>query len=133
MPIKLNMEIPEHLKVIDSAISGFNLSLKNYSKYINNIIVDHVLQNPSWIHEVAHALKDADVFFVGITAPLHIIEEREKSRGDRKIDTARSQFEQMKKYDYDLIVDTSILTPDQAADKIIKNLKAGNTLNKYAH
>jgi chloramphenicol 3-O phosphotransferase len=131
MPKNLNMEIPEHLKVIDNAISGFNFSLENYSTYINNIIVDHVLQNPKWIHEVAHALKDKDVFFVGVTAPINIIEEREKQRGDRKIGTAKNQFEQMKKYEYDLIIDTSILTPDQAADEIIKNLKVGNVLKKY--
>jgi len=38
-----------------------------------------------------------------------------------------------KKYKYDLLIDTSILSPDSAADIIIKNLKAGQALNKYSH
>jgi chloramphenicol 3-O phosphotransferase len=133
MPYNLNMEIPEHLSAVDKSISGFNKSIGVHSKYISHMIIDHVLQNPNWIHEIAYALKDDEVFFVGVTAPLHVIEEREKSRSNRKTGTAKNQYEQMLKYSYDLIVDTSILTSDEAAEEIIKNLKAGNSLNKYAH
>lgn len=64
MPHKLNMEIPEHLKKVDGAISGFNEALGIYSKHIEHIILDCVLQNPKWINEVAKSLQDVDVFLL---------------------------------------------------------------------
>jgi len=132
MPLKLNMETPEHLEIVDKAISGFNESLRAYSKHIEHMIIDCVIQNPKWINEVAKSLENVDVFFVGITAPLDVIEAREAERKDRQAGTARAQYEQMQKYEYDLLVDTSLLSPDMAADLIIKKLRAGQSLKKYA-
>lgn len=132
MPPKLNMELPEHLEAIDKAISGFNGALSAYAKHIDHMIIDYVTQNPNWIHEVARSFANADVFFVGVTAPLDVIEAREAKREDRQPGTARAQYEQMQKYEYDLLIDTSILSPDMAADLIIKNLRAGQSLKKYA-
>lgn len=60
-----------------------------------------------------------------------MIEAREAERKDRQTGTARAQFEQMKKYEYDLIIDTSLLSPDIAADLIIKKMCAGQSLKKY--
>lgn len=130
MPPKLNMEVPEHLIVVDKSISGFNEALGAYSKNIEFMIIDYVMQNPKWIHEVADTLKNADVFFVGVTAPLSIIEERESKRPDRQPGTARAQYARMQEYEYDLVIDTSVMTPDSAADLIIKNLKPGTSLQK---
>ena len=97
MPRNLNMEIPEHLAIINKAISGFNQALGVYSKHISHIIVDHVFQNSNWIHEVAQAVLDSEVFFVGITAPLSTIEARERQRSDRQPGTALAQYDQMQK------------------------------------
>ncbi|OFZ28930.1 MAG: hypothetical protein A2622_12590 [Bdellovibrionales bacterium RIFCSPHIGHO2_01_FULL_40_29] len=132
MPIQLNMDIPDHLKIVDSSISAFNKALGIYASHIDNMIVDHVFQNPNWIYEVAESLADSDVFFVGVTAPLSVLEHRESQRADRQSGTARSQYEQMQKFEYDLLVDTSKLSPEEAADQIIKNLAAGRALKKYA-
>lgn len=131
MPVQLNMDIPEDLMLIDKSISAFNKSLGLYAKEIDHMIVDHVLQNPNWIYEVAEALADFDVLFVGVTAPLSIIEERERTRMDRQSGTARAQYEQMQKYKYDLIIDTSILSPDMAAEEVIKSLGSGKALKEY--
>lgn len=131
MPPKLNMEIPEHLEVVDKAISGLNEALGVYSKHIEHMIVDCVLQNPKWIREIAQSLEKTDVFFVGVTAPLEVIEAREAERFDRQPGTARAQYEQMQKYEYDLLIDTSRLSPDMAADLIIKEMRAGQSLKKY--
>lgn len=132
MPPKLNMEIPEHLKTVDKAISGFNEALGVYSKHIEHMIIDCVIQNPKWIHEIAKSLEHADVFFVGITAPLNVIEAREAERKDRQAGTARAQYEQMQKYEYDLLIDTSLVSSDIAAELIVKEMRAGQSLKKYA-
>ena len=44
---------------------------------------------------------------MGVTAPLDILEQREKKRGDRKIGSARWQAERVHTgVEYDLMVDT---------------------------
>ncbi len=90
MPQKINFEIPEDLKLIDESISGFNKALGAYALHIKYMIVDHVLQNPKWYDEIFKSLPRENVLFVGVTAPLNIIEERENKREDRKPGTARA-------------------------------------------
>jgi chloramphenicol 3-O phosphotransferase len=46
MLIKINMDIPEDLEIIDRSLSGFNKALGCYAQAIDFIIIDHVLQNP---------------------------------------------------------------------------------------
>lgn len=122
MPQRINFEIPEDLKLIDESISGFNKALGAYASHIEYMIVDHVLQNPKWYDEIFNSLNRKDVLFIGVTAPLSIIEERENKREDRKSGTARAQYEQMSKFTYDLIVDTSKMSPDECANLIINQL-----------
>jgi chloramphenicol 3-O phosphotransferase len=133
MPKKINFDTPDDLKIIDRSISGFNKALGCYAQTINYMIVDHVLQYPNWIKEISEALESSEVCFVGVTAPLDIIESREKQRSDRQPGTARAQYKQISNYHYDILIDTSIVSPDQAADKIIENLKPGNALHKSAN
>ena len=84
MPLKINMNIEADLAIIDKAILGFTRALKAYAETMDHIIIDHVLQSPYWLHEAANALKGFDVFFVGLTPPLEVLEEREKKRKDRQ-------------------------------------------------
>ncbi|MCE5293654.1 MAG: chloramphenicol phosphotransferase CPT family protein [Chlamydiales bacterium] len=54
------------------------------------------------------ALKGHTVLWVGLTAPLEVIEMREKARGDRQLGQARAcYFEVHKGFTYDLMLDTS--------------------------
>lgn len=131
MPPQLNMEHREHLIAVDNAISAFNKSLGIYANEIKSMIVDHVLQGPAWINDVADSLANTDVLFVGMTAPLEVIEARELLRPDRQPGTARAQYEQMLSYRYDLVIDSSILSAEEAADEIILNLKPGQALKTY--
>ena len=131
MPCQINMGIPEHLKIIDRAISGFNQALGIYAQYIDFMIVDYVSNNPESLHVIAEGLAAKEVFFVGVTAPLSVIEARELERPDRQPGTARAQYELNQSYSYDLVIDTSVLSPDFAADEIIKHLKPGQALKKY--
>jgi chloramphenicol 3-O phosphotransferase len=126
------MDVSEDLKIIDRSISALNEAVGIYAKHVDHLIIDHVLQHPNWIGEIADSLFNFDVLFVGLTAPLSVIEERESRRANRQPGTARAQFEQMQKYEYDLLIDTSVLSPDEIADKIIANLVPGSTLKKYA-
>jgi chloramphenicol 3-O phosphotransferase len=56
------------------------------------------------------------VSFVGVFAPLDVLEARERLRGDRRIGLARWQYERVHKNDvYDLELDASRATPLECA------------------
>ena len=128
MPLRIDMSREEDLKLVDSSITGFNQALYAYSKSIGHIIVDHVLQKKEWLMQVADSIGHTDVFFVCVTAPLEVVEKREKLRPDRLPGTARSQYEAIHQQQYDMVINTHELNPQEAAIKIITNLKAGSSL-----
>lgn len=73
-----------------------------------NIIVDDVCLDAVLLKQVAAKLNTFDVYFVGVTCKLSVLEERERLRGNRVIGSARGQYEVIHSYyDYDLMVDTS--------------------------
>jgi chloramphenicol 3-O phosphotransferase len=132
MPKTINMDIEEDLRKIDRAISGFNHALRAYAGSVDFMIVDHVLQKRIWLNEVATALKDSEVFFIGVLAPLKILEQRESARIDRQPGTARAQFDLINSYQYDLAIETDKLGPTEAAAKILSHVKSGTGLQKSA-
>jgi chloramphenicol 3-O phosphotransferase len=78
------------------------------------LIIDDVSFGKKQVYEWRHALQDFDVLWVGVTAPLEIIEERERMRGNRKIGSARWQFEHVHRdVKYDLMVNTYKQTPEE--------------------
>ncbi|MBN8554654.1 MAG: chloramphenicol phosphotransferase [Deltaproteobacteria bacterium] len=130
MPRKINFENESDFNLILKSISGFNQSLKPIAQSVDHFILDHVLHKDEWIKEVALSLKGFETFFVGIQAPLDILEKRELERPNRKPGTARAQFEKINSLKYDLTVDTSILSPSKAAKTIQEDLKPGTMLWK---
>ncbi len=88
----------------------------------NELIVDDVMfgmgeQDDYWRHLLPHT---ADVRFVGLSAPLAVLEAREKVRGDRMIGLARWQHHLVHtNRSYDLKIDTADNSPDQTAHMII--------------
>lgn len=84
----------------------------------NNLIVDDVMLDGD-AAEYAELLRGFDVRWVGVFAPLDILEERERQRGDRSIGLARWQFDRVHKgVAYDLEVDTSQTSAADCAQKI---------------
>lgn len=69
--------------------------------------------------EYLELLNGHQVMTVGMFAPLDILEERERQRGDRMIGLARWQFDRVHAgVDYDLQIDTSTATPEESAGRI---------------
>jgi chloramphenicol 3-O phosphotransferase len=85
----------------------------------NDLIVDDVLLGESARREYGELLAPFAVFRVGVFAPLDLLEERERQRGDRMIGLARWQYDRVHAgMTYDLEVDTSRATPLECADLI---------------
>lgn len=84
----------------------------------NNLIVDEVLCNGE-MSEYLELLSAFDLHVVAVLAPLEVLEAREAQRADRMSGLARWQYERVHKdIDYDLEVDTSLLTPLECARRI---------------
>jgi chloramphenicol 3-O phosphotransferase len=105
-------------------IKGMHQAIAAYAHTGNNVIVDYIKYEDAWIPDLKEALRGVKVIWIGVTAPLEIIQQREKTRGTSPEGHARSHYNTVhQRMNYDLMLDTSVLTPEQSADQIIKLLK----------
>lgn len=88
--------------------AGFHQSLAAYAASGNNLIVTHVLDTQGWLDELVRLLAPFDVFAVGVHAPLALLIERERLRGDRQIGSAEQDFHTVHRgmrYDFEVHTD----------------------------
>lgn len=104
----------------DLVIHGMHAAIEAYAQQGNNLVVDYILYKPEWLANLVNALKNnKTVYFIGIKAPLHVLEEREKKRATSPVGHARSHYNTVHtNMVYDLELDVSALTPEQSAAKI---------------
>jgi chloramphenicol 3-O phosphotransferase len=106
-------------------ISGMHATAAALAGSGLNVIVDHVILEPAWVDEMARLWDDFDVLSVGIRCPLEVVLQREQARQDRTLGQAEAQYEVVHRWaSYEVEVDTSILTPAEAVDRIVAALDA---------
>ncbi len=102
-------------------IKGMHRAIAAYAQCGNNVIVDYIKYEQDWIPDLKEALHGINVIWVGVTASLESIQQREKKRGTSPEGHARSHYHTVhQSINYDLMLDTDNLTPEQASDEIIK-------------
>ena len=75
----------------------------------NAVIFDHVLHDRAMHESFSRAAEGLDVFAVGVTCPLDILDARERARGDRVLGRARGLAGVVHTFrDYDVMVDTGV-------------------------
>ncbi|UDF29990.1 UNVERIFIED_ORG: chloramphenicol phosphotransferase [Roseateles sp. XES5] len=105
--------------VLERALAGMRHAVAAMAAQGNHLIVDEVMIGRGIDAEYRELLSACNVKIVGIFAPLDILEEREKMRGDREIGLARWQFERV--HDgrtYDLEIEAA--TPEENATRILQ-------------
>ena len=91
----------------------------------NAVIFDHVLHDRAMYESYLKATAGLDVFTVGVTCPLDVLEARERARGDRVVGRARGLAEVVHGFcAYDLTVDTAALPPESCVANILDALVA---------
>lgn len=104
--------------------SGMHHAIAAAAQRGNNLIADHVFVEKAWADECASLFAEMNAYLIGIHCPLEVLEQREKDRKDRTLGQAREQFAVIHKYvTYDLEPDTSKLTTDECAAKVIARLQ----------
>ena len=100
------------------ALRGMRRAVAALAGQGNNLIVDDVMLDDTW-PDYQTLLAQYDVSLVGVFAPLAVLEERERQRGDRMIGLARWQYDRVHQgMTYDLEIDTSSATPEACALRI---------------
>ncbi len=93
------------------ALRGMRRAVAAMAAAGNNLIVDDVMLDDT-AADYREVLTGFQVSWVGVFAPLAVLEARERQRGDRLIGLARWQFHRVHRgISYDLEVDSSSMTP----------------------
>ena len=104
---------------------GMNHTLAALAQDGFTLVVDHVMIESKWLKDCVEALGMFEVYFVGVRCPLAVVEQREKDRGDRTLGQAKAQYHVVHKHMiYDLEVDTSLLAPEESAQRIRSYVEA---------
>jgi chloramphenicol 3-O phosphotransferase len=102
----------------EHALRGMRAAMAAMAHAGNNLIIDDVLIDDD-AAEYTKSLAGLQVHWVGVFAPLDVLEERERKRGDRDIGLARWLIDRVHKgIRYDLEIDTSFADPAKCAAQI---------------
>lgn len=105
--------------------SGMHHAIAAAASRGNNILADHVFVEKVWVDECASLFAEMNAYLIGVKCPLEVVEQREADRKDRTLGQARLQYDVIHKYvKYDLEVDTSLLSAEECAEKVIERLKS---------
>jgi chloramphenicol 3-O phosphotransferase len=91
--------------------AGFHGCLPALAAAGNDLIVEHVIEYPTWRNDLAGLLAGLDVFLVGVHCDLDELDRRERARGDRRIGEGRGHVETNRIHmfgRYDFTVDTTV-------------------------
>ena len=102
--------------VVAQAMRGMRHAVAAMAAQGNNLVVDEVILGEDKANAYRDLLSGFTLRFVGLFAPLEVLEEREHARSDRMIGLARWQFDRVHRgMTYDLEIDTSARTPEACA------------------
>ena len=100
-------------------VSGMHRTAAALAAIGLDVIVDHVLLERAWLDDCRRVWASYAMLTVGVRCPLDVVVQRERTRRDRTLGQAAAQFAVVHRWGgYDLEVDTSVLSPDEAAGRI---------------
>ena len=107
----------------DRLAAGMRAAIAACARCGNDMLVDDVLVEPQWLEGWRRELADLEWLLVGVFAPLPVLEERERIRGNRIAGEARAQVDAIHAgIEYDVTVDTSTQSPEECARVILDAL-----------
>jgi chloramphenicol 3-O phosphotransferase len=99
--------------------ANLQATLRNIAASPFSLVLDFVLRDAHQFANCLDALSGRKTHVVGVKCTLDALEKRELQRGDRHIGLARSQFDHPEyARPYDLVVDTTTLSPSEGARAI---------------
>ena len=103
--------------------AGMRAAIAACARQGNDVLVDDVFIDPTWLDGWRSELVGLSWLLVGVFAPLEVLEERERARGNRIAGEARGQVDSIHAgIGYDLTLDTAASSPEECARAIIAAL-----------
>jgi chloramphenicol 3-O phosphotransferase len=107
----------------DRLAEGMRAAIAACARCGNDLLVDDVFIDRGWLDGWRAALAGLEWLLVGVLAPLPVLEERERARGNRITGEARAQADVIHSgIEYDLRVDTASQSPEECARAILAAL-----------
>jgi chloramphenicol 3-O phosphotransferase len=123
LPARFKPRTPADSKYVERVHLGFEYSIPALAKGGNRLIVDYPFHYADSLPRCLDLVSRYTVLYVGLFCPLELLEQREATRGDRKIGLAIYQSTRVHvDSEYDVEVDTHALSVEQAAQKVISAL-----------
>ncbi len=89
------------------------------------LIIDDIAFGAAQVQLWRDCLRDFATLWIGVTASPEMLFAREAARGDRLIGSARDQLARVHQgITYDLVIDTTALSTDEATERIVGYLTA---------
>ena len=123
-PISMSAKFGPVLRQILSAMAPAVRTLIDHG---NPVIFDHVLHDRAMYESYLQASSGLDVFTVGVTCPLDILEMRERARGDRVLGRARGLAEVVHTFcSYDTVVDTGAMSTEGCVRQVVSAMASAS-------
>lgn len=117
----------DFIEMIPGVLSGFHSSINSFADSGVNCIVDHVFQEEDTYFDISKKLEDHEVLYIGLHCPIEVLEKRESDRGDRRIGTAKSQFDKVhRNVPYSLELDSHSLSSEECAERGLSLISDSN-------
>jgi chloramphenicol 3-O phosphotransferase len=109
----------------DRLAAGMRAAIAACARCGNAMLVDDVFVDRRWLDGWRAELAGLEWLLVGVLAPLPVLEERERTRGNRITGEARAQADAIHEgIHYDLTVDTAVQSPEECARGILAALRS---------
>ena len=120
------------VRELPSLLTTFYSSCAAIVRTGNNIIVDTVLEESSWVSPCVMAFEGLEVVFVAVRCSIETLNDREKSRGDRRVGMAQYQYDRVHSHGvYDVEVDTSLMPLETCGLKILEYVRSGENPSAF--
>ncbi|MBP6870329.1 hypothetical protein KBC04_05575 [Candidatus Babeliales bacterium] len=101
-----------------------NQAIAAYVKTGNNVVVDFIMYEQSWLQDLLHQLQGCPVYLIGMHVSLDVLQAREQARSTSPIGHAGSHYHTVHVgNEYDLWIDNSQGSADEGALKILEFIK----------
>jgi chloramphenicol 3-O phosphotransferase len=92
----------------------------------HDLVIDHAVTARYHAEHLVSAVASHHVVLVGLDVPPEVLAQRERERGDRREGMAMQQHGRVHVLmHYDLMIDTSVVSPHDGARRILRAVEAG--------
>jgi chloramphenicol 3-O phosphotransferase len=103
----------------EAFFSGFHRSIAAFAEAGLDLLIEHIVEQASWAHQLRELLHPFDTFWVGVHVPLDVLEQRERLRGDRALGEAQEHLRTHDHCVYGMEVE-NVGTPAMAATQVFR-------------